>query len=112
MKTSVRTVSSSTKIETRYLINTSLQGHGDTYLLGGSVDTATETELGKSELELYKEKSRGRSGSIGYRLDDRGIGVWFSAGARDFFLLYRVQIGSGAHTVSCPMDTGGSFPLG
>jgi hypothetical protein len=29
---------------------------------------------------------------------------------RDFTVLHTVQIGSGAHTTSCPIGTGGFFP--
>jgi hypothetical protein len=36
----------------------------------------------------------------------------FPAGARDFFFFHSVRTGSGAHPVSYPMGTGGSFPGG
>jgi len=56
--------------------------------------------------------SQGISLSIGtgYRLDDQGSGVRFLVGAGNVSLLYCIQIGSGAHTTSCPMSTQGSFP--
>jgi hypothetical protein len=47
-----------------------------------------------------------------YGLDDRGIEVRFPAGAEDFSSSLCVQTGSGAHPVSCTMDTGGTFPGG
>jgi hypothetical protein len=51
--------------------------------------------------------------ALGYRLDDQGYRVRFPTGAGDFSLHYRcVQNGSGAHPVSYPMDTRGSFPGG
>jgi len=49
---------------------------------------------------------------IGYELDDRGLGVLFPARARNYSLLQRFQIGSGAHPTSYPMGTGVSFPEG
>jgi hypothetical protein len=45
-----------------------------------------------------------------YGLDDRAIGVRSPAGAKDFSYSLFVQTGSGAHPVSCTMDTGGPFP--
>jgi hypothetical protein len=36
--------------------------------------------------------------------------VRFSAGARDFCRLHRVQAGTGTHPGSYPMGAGGSFP--
>jgi hypothetical protein len=41
-------------------------------------------------------------------------GVQYPAGVMMgiFFLRSRVQTGSGAHPISYPMDTGGSFPEG
>jgi hypothetical protein len=45
-------------------------------------------------------------------LDDRAIGVRSPAGAKDFSSILCVQTGSGAHSVSCPMGTGGPFPGG
>jgi hypothetical protein len=45
----------------------------------------------------------------GYGLDDRMVGVRFPTGAGNFSLRHRVQTGSGAHTVSYPTDTEGSF---
>jgi hypothetical protein len=47
-----------------------------------------------------------------YGLDDRAIGVRFSAGAKDFSSSLCVQTDSGAHPASCPMGTGGPFPGG
>jgi hypothetical protein len=56
--------------------------------------------------------SRVSSGSIvsGYGLDDRAIGVWSLAGAKDFSDSLFVQTGSGAHPASCTMGTGGPIP--
>jgi hypothetical protein len=42
-----------------------------------------------------------------YGLDDRTIGVRSSAGAEDFSSSLCVQTGSGTHTASCTMGTGG-----
>jgi hypothetical protein len=47
-----------------------------------------------------------------YGLDDRAIGVRFSAGAKDFSSSVCVQTGSGAHPALCTMRTGGPFPGG
>jgi hypothetical protein len=47
---------------------------------------------------------------LGYRLDDRGSGFRFPAGAGNFTLHYRVQNGPGAHTASYRKDMRGSFP--
>jgi hypothetical protein len=47
---------------------------------------------------------------LGYVLDDRGIGVLFSAGESDFSVLYNVQNGSGTHQASYWIDTRGFFP--
>jgi hypothetical protein len=46
---------------------------------------------------------------MGYGLDDWGSRVRFSAGAGNFSLHHCVQNGSGAHPVSYPMGTRGSF---
>jgi hypothetical protein len=56
--------------------------------------------------------SRDRSVCIatGYELDDQMIGVRFSVKAGNFSLRHCVQTGSGAHPVSYPVSTGGSFP--
>jgi hypothetical protein len=45
-------------------------------------------------------------------MDGRGSRVRFPAGAGNFSLHHRVQNGSGAHPVSYPMDTRGSFAGG
>jgi hypothetical protein len=50
--------------------------------------------------------------ALGYGLDDWGSRVRFPAGAGNFSLHHRVQNGSGAHPVSYPMGTRGSFPGG
>jgi hypothetical protein len=47
-----------------------------------------------------------------YGLDDRGSRVRFPAGAGNFSLHHRVQIGSGAHPASYPMGNMDSFPGG
>jgi hypothetical protein len=48
--------------------------------------------------------------ATGYGLNDRMIGVRFSAWAGNFSLRHHVQTGSGALPSSYPMGTGGSFP--
>jgi hypothetical protein len=45
-------------------------------------------------------------------LDDRAIEIRFPAGAKDFSSILCIQTGSGAHSTSCPMGTGGPFPGG
>jgi hypothetical protein len=45
-----------------------------------------------------------------YGLDDRAIEVRSPGGAKDFSSSLFVQAGSGAHSASCTMGTGGSFP--
>jgi hypothetical protein len=45
-----------------------------------------------------------------YGLDDRAIEIGSSAEATDFSSILCVQIGSGAHPASYPMDTGVPFP--
>jgi hypothetical protein len=50
--------------------------------------------------------------ALGYGLDDRGSWVRFPSGAGNFSLHHRVQIGSGAHPASCPMDNRDFFPGG
>jgi hypothetical protein len=47
--------------------------------------------------------------ATGYGLDDQGVGVRVPV-VQEFSLLQVIQTGSGAHTVSHPMGTGGSFP--
>jgi hypothetical protein len=58
-----------------------------------------------------EEESRDSSVGIatGYRTDNRGSRVRFSAGAGNFSLHHRVQNGSGVHPASYPMGTRGSF---
>jgi hypothetical protein len=41
-----------------------------------------------------------------YAMDNRAIGVWSPAGAKDFYSSLCVQTGSGAHPASCTMGTG------
>jgi hypothetical protein len=48
----------------------------------------------------------------GYGLDDQAIEVRSPAEARDFSSDLCVQTGSGAHSTSCTMGTGGPFPGG
>jgi hypothetical protein len=48
--------------------------------------------------------------ALGYGLDDRGSGVRFQEGARNFSLHHRVHNGSGAHPASYPMSIRDSFP--
>jgi hypothetical protein len=52
-----------------------------------------------------------RDSSVGIvtRLDEQGVGVRFPVGANVFSILRNVQTGSGAHSASCVMGTGGSF---
>jgi hypothetical protein len=45
-----------------------------------------------------------------YGLEDRAIEVRSSAGVEDFSSSLCVQTGSGAHTASCTMGTGGPLP--
>jgi hypothetical protein len=47
-----------------------------------------------------------------YGLVDRAIGVRSPAGAKDFFHTLCVQTGSGAHSASCTMGTGGPLSGG
>jgi hypothetical protein len=47
-----------------------------------------------------------------YGLDNRAIGVRAPVEAKDFSSSLFVQTGSGAHSASCPMGTGGSFSRG
>jgi hypothetical protein len=63
---------------------------------------------------LLSFKSRDSSVGIarGYGLDDRRSRVRVPAGAGNFSLHHRVQIGSGAHPASYPMGTRGSYPGG
>jgi hypothetical protein len=46
----------------------------------------------------------------GYGLDDRTIKVRSPAQAKDISCSLCLQIGSGAHLVSCNMGTGGPYP--
>jgi hypothetical protein len=48
----------------------------------------------------------------GYGLDDRAIEVRYPAETKDFSSNLCVQTGSGAHSASCTMGTGGPFPGG
>jgi hypothetical protein len=59
-----------------------------------------------------KLKSHGSSVGIptGYRLEDRGSGFRFSAGARNFSVLHRVRTGSGVYSASYIAGTGDIFP--
>jgi hypothetical protein len=65
-------------------------------------------------LHFGTERSRVSSVSIvsDYGLDDRAIVVRSPAGAKDFSSSLCVQTGSGAHSASCAMGTGGPFPGG
>jgi len=47
--------------------------------------------------------------TTGYGLDDRMIGIRILAGAENFSFRRCVQNGSGTHTASYPMGTGGSY---
>jgi hypothetical protein len=60
---------------------------------------------------VRKSRNSSVGKALGYGLDDRGCRVRFPAGAGNFSLR-RVQNGSGAHPVSYPMGTRGSFPGG
>jgi hypothetical protein len=71
--------------------------------------------LGKIfHMQPPSKMSRGSSLAIatGHGLDDRMSGARFPAGDRNFSLRHHVQTGSGAHPVSNPAGTGGSFPEG
>jgi hypothetical protein len=57
------------------------------------------------DINIQRDNSVGIA--TGYRPD---TGVRFPAGARDFSLLYSVQMGSGARVASYWMGTGGYFP--
>jgi hypothetical protein len=49
---------------------------------------------------------------LGYRQNDRGIGVRLPSGVGSISLLHSVQIGSEFHLTSCPVGTGGMvWPL-
>jgi hypothetical protein len=50
--------------------------------------------------------------ALGYGLDDQRSRVRFLVGVGNFSLHHHVQNGSGAHPVSYPMGTRGSFPGG
>jgi hypothetical protein len=50
--------------------------------------------------------------ALGYGLGDRGSTARLSAGAGNFSLQHRIQIGSGAHLASYPMGKRGSFTRG
>jgi hypothetical protein len=60
----------------------------------------------------HKNRSRESSVSVvsDYWLDDRAIGVWSPARAKDFSSNLWVQTGSEAHPASCTMGTGSPFP--
>jgi hypothetical protein len=58
--------------------------------------------------ELLANSSVGTA--LGYGLDDRGSRFRFPAGAGNFSLHHRVQIGSRAHPASYPVGTRGFFP--
>jgi hypothetical protein len=47
---------------------------------------------------------------LGYWMDNRGVGIQFLLGSRDFSLLHTVQDGSEAHPVPYPVGTGGLLP--
>jgi hypothetical protein len=77
-----------------------------------------DTELNRLIILLHdtRQLKKSRDSSVGiatdYGLDDRIIGVRIPVGAGNFSLRHRVQTGSGAHPVSYPMGTRGSFPGG
>jgi hypothetical protein len=64
-------------------------------------------------VDLKQIVSRGSAVGIAtaYGLDDREVGVRVPVGS-EFSLLHEVQTGSGAHSASHLMGTGGSFPGG
>jgi hypothetical protein len=62
-------------------------------------------------LRVYKPMLILYSSSVGYGLNDQGIGVCFTAGITYFSLLHSVQTGPGAHPAYL-MGAGGSFPGG
>jgi hypothetical protein len=77
--------------------------------MGHVAGVCIEKKKNAKELE-----SRGSSVGLatGYGLDDWDLRVRVPAGANNISLLHRVQIGSGAHLTSYPLDTRGSFPGG
>jgi hypothetical protein len=50
--------------------------------------------------------------SVYRRVTGCTVGVRFTAGVSDFGLLHNVWTGSGTHSASYPMGTGGLFPWG
>jgi hypothetical protein len=71
-------------------------------------------DMKEMELDIEQIQSHDSSVSIalGYGLDDWGSRIQFLAGTRNFSLHHHIQNGSGAHSVSYPMGTTGSFPGG
>jgi hypothetical protein len=69
--------------------------------------------LKSDNINEFYIKTLSRDSSVGialvYGLDDWGSRVSFLAGARNFSLHHHIQNGSGAHPVSYPMGTRGSF---
>jgi hypothetical protein len=59
---------------------------------------------------MYK-KDRSVGIATGYELNDQGVGVRVPVQSR-VSLLHVAQTGSGTHTASYSMGTGGSFPGG
>jgi hypothetical protein len=78
--------------------------------------TILDSELRTCTMHSFLLSSKSRDSSVGialgYGLDNRGSRVRFPAGAENFSLHHRVQIGSGAHPVSYPIGIRGSFPGG
>jgi hypothetical protein len=76
-------------------------------------DTKLSKETTSPCVYQYYTSQDGSVGiGTGYGLDDRIIGVRFTAGAGNFSLRHRIQTDSEAHPTSYPMGRGGSFPGG
>jgi hypothetical protein len=72
-----------------------------------SADLTLQTDNTKGSAVITQSVQRLRHG-----LDDWGSRVRVPEEAGNFFLHHRIQNGSGAHTASYPMGTGGAFPGG
>jgi hypothetical protein len=76
-----------------------------------NLKVSCDSTLNRMESSAYI-RFRSLGTALGYGLDDRGSSVRFQAGAGNFSLHHRVHNCSGAHPVSYPMVTGGSFSGG
>jgi hypothetical protein len=67
------------------------------------------------EPNYYNTVGAGKAQSVqrlGYVMGDRGVGVRFHVGVRDFFRLHNIQTITGAHQASYTVGIEGCFPLG